>query len=149
MVVAIDGPAGAGKSTVARAVADALTFTYLDTGAMYRCVALASIERGVEPAQVARELQIEIGARVLLDGRDVTEVIGWNEFSVVSASYSVLAPDFYRIVPHQFGNALELCQQLARRAYRRIGLVLPAEQDVRVHHGFSAAVAWQSLNGGT
>ena len=81
--------------------------------------------------------------------RDVTGVIGWNEFSVVSASYSVLAPDFYRIVPHQFGNALELCQQLARRGYRRIGLVLPAEQDVRVHHGFSAAVAWQSLNGGT
>jgi len=81
--------------------------------------------------------------------RDVTEVIGWDEFSVVSASYSILAPDFHRIVPHQFGNALELCQQLTRRGYRRIGLVLPAEQDIRVHHGFSAAVAWQSLDGGT
>jgi cytidylate kinase len=48
-VVAIDGPAGAGKSTVARAVADALGFTYLDTGAMYRAVALAAAERGVPP----------------------------------------------------------------------------------------------------
>ncbi len=48
-VVAIDGPAGAGKSTVARAVADELGFTYLDTGAMYRSVALAATERGLPP----------------------------------------------------------------------------------------------------
>ena len=48
MVIAIDGPAGAGKSSVARGVADALGFTYLDSGAMYRCVALAAIERGVD-----------------------------------------------------------------------------------------------------
>ena len=48
MVIAIDGPAGAGKSTVARGVADALGFTYLDSGAMYRCVALAALERGID-----------------------------------------------------------------------------------------------------
>src|SRR4051812_39909118 len=54
MVIAIDGPAGAGKSTVARAVAERLGFTYLDTGAMYRAVALASGERPDEaPADVA------------------------------------------------------------------------------------------------
>ena len=53
MVIAIDGPAGAGKSTVARAVAERLGYTYLDTGAMYRCVALAASERGGEPARVA------------------------------------------------------------------------------------------------
>jgi CMP/dCMP kinase len=75
MVIAIDGPAGAGKSTVARAVAERLGFTYLDTGAMYRCVALAVIERGGEPAAVAEALEIELGERVLLDGRDVTEQI--------------------------------------------------------------------------
>ena len=75
MVVAIDGPAGAGKSTVARAVAAELGFTYLDSGAMYRCVALAALERGVEPAAVAAELRIELGERVRLDGRDVTEEI--------------------------------------------------------------------------
>jgi CMP/dCMP kinase len=59
MVIAIDGPAGAGKSTVARALAERLGFTYLDTGAMYRCVALLSIERpAVEPAALAREARI-------------------------------------------------------------------------------------------
>jgi CMP/dCMP kinase len=75
MVIAIDGPAGAGKSTVARAAAERLGFTYLDTGAMYRCVALAAIERGGEPAEIAGEIAIELGDRILLDGRDVTEAI--------------------------------------------------------------------------
>jgi cytidylate kinase len=75
MIVAIDGPAGAGKSTVARGVADALGFTYLDSGAMYRCVALAVAERGGRPDEVARELDIGLGEGVELDGRDVTEAI--------------------------------------------------------------------------
>jgi CMP/dCMP kinase len=75
MVVAIDGPAGSGKSTVARAVARSLGFTYLDSGAMYRTVALAAIERGVEPAEVAPTVRIELGERVLLDGRDITAAI--------------------------------------------------------------------------
>ena len=56
MVVAIDGPAGAGKSTVARALAEALGFTYLDSGAMYRAVALQSQRSGSSPAQEARAL---------------------------------------------------------------------------------------------
>ena len=82
MVIAIDGPAGAGKSSVARGVAAALGFTYLDSGAMYRCVALAGIERGADPddagamAEVARGLEIEFdGGRVRLGGRDVTAAI--------------------------------------------------------------------------
>ena len=75
MVVAIDGPAGAGKSTVARAVADALGFTYLDSGAMYRCVGLVAAEQNREPASVAPALRIELGERVLCDGRDVTDAI--------------------------------------------------------------------------
>jgi CMP/dCMP kinase len=81
MVVAIDGPAGAGKSTVARAVADALGFTYLDSGAMYRCVGLVAREHGREPAEVAPALRIELGERVLCDGRDVTEAIRMPEVS--------------------------------------------------------------------
>jgi cytidylate kinase len=81
MVVAIDGPAGAGKSTVARAVADALGFTYLDSGAMYRCVGLAALERGADPAEVAPALRIELGERVTCDGRDVTEAIRTPEVS--------------------------------------------------------------------
>jgi CMP/dCMP kinase len=80
-VVAIDGPAGAGKSTVARAAAAALGFTYLDSGAMYRSVALAALRRDADPAVVAPELQIEVGDRVRLDGEDVTEAIRAPEVS--------------------------------------------------------------------
>ena len=75
MVVAIDGPAGAGKSTVARAVARALGFTYLDSGAMYRSVALAG-DRDPEALAIAFD-----GDRVLLDGRDVTAAIRTAEVS--------------------------------------------------------------------
>jgi cytidylate kinase len=75
MVIAIDGPAGAGKSTVARAVAERVGFTYLDSGAMYRCIALLVSQNGGEPSQVAEQATIELGERVLLDGRDVTEAI--------------------------------------------------------------------------
>lgn len=80
-VVAIDGPAGAGKSTVAREAARALGFTYLDSGAMYRSVALAALRRDAEPAAVAAELRIEVGDRVRLDGEDVTEAIRTPEVS--------------------------------------------------------------------
>jgi len=69
VVIAIDGPAGAGKSTVARAVARELGFTYLDTGAMYRAVALAG-----EGAIAILGIEFR-GDRVLLDGEDVTEAI--------------------------------------------------------------------------
>ncbi len=75
MVIAIDGPAGAGKSSVARAVARELGFTYLDTGAMYRAVGLASIEDGEPAAAVAARIVIDVGDRVTIDGRDVTEEI--------------------------------------------------------------------------
>ena len=81
MVVAIDGPAGAGKSSVARGAAEALGFTYLDSGAMYRAVALSALERGVAPASVAGSLRIDVGDRVLVDGRDVTEAIRAPEVS--------------------------------------------------------------------
>jgi len=94
MVIAIDGPAGAGKSTVARAVARALGFTYLDSGAMYRCVALAGIERGSDldddgaMGGVARSARIELdGERVSLDGRDVSGAI--REAPVTAASSRV------------------------------------------------------------
>ena len=81
MVIAIDGPAGAGKSSVARAVAAELGFTYLDSGAMYRCVALAALRSGETPAEIAPRLQIALGERVLLDGRDVSGAIRTPEVS--------------------------------------------------------------------
>jgi cytidylate kinase len=75
MVVAIDGPAGAGKSIVARTVARELGFTYLDSGAMYRAVALAATERRAAPDAIANDVEIELGDGVVLDGRDVTDQI--------------------------------------------------------------------------
>jgi cytidylate kinase len=75
MVIAIDGPAGSGKSTVARAVAARLGFTYLDTGAMYRCVGLAATRSDAPAAELAERIEIQLGERVLLDGEDVTAAI--------------------------------------------------------------------------
>jgi CMP/dCMP kinase len=87
LLVAIDGPAGAGKSTVARALARELGFTYLDSGAMYRCVALLSLRRPeATPAELARDARIELlerdgSPRVLLGGEDVSEAIRAPEAS--------------------------------------------------------------------
>ena len=96
MIIAIDGPAGVGKSTVARAVAAALGFTYLDSGAMYRCVALAGIERGADlddgeaMGDLARALRIELnGERVTLDGRDVSAAIREPAVSAAASRVSV------------------------------------------------------------
>ena len=86
MVIAIDGPAGAGKSTVARAAAQRLGFTYLDTGAMYRCVGLAAAaDPTTAPGDVAERVVIELGERVLLDGRDVSADIRTAEASEAAA----------------------------------------------------------------
>jgi cytidylate kinase len=91
MIVTIDGPAGAGKSTVARALARRLGFQYLDTGAMYRAVALAAMRRELdwdeadELAQLARTLNIELsGPRILLDGEDVTQIVRSTEVTAVT-----------------------------------------------------------------
>jgi CMP/dCMP kinase len=94
LLVAIDGPAGAGKSTVARAVARELAFTYLDSGAMYRCVALLALaEPGADPAELARAARIEFaadGASVRCNGSDVTDQIRSAE---VSRAASTVARD--------------------------------------------------------
>ncbi len=96
MVIAIDGPAGAGKSSVARGVAAALGFTYLDSGAMYRCVALFGLERGADlddgeaMGAVAAELEVELdGNRVLAGGRDVSAVIRSAEVTEAASHVSV------------------------------------------------------------
>ena len=81
MVVAIDGPAGAGKSSVARAVARTLGFTYLDSGAMYRAVGLMTLRHGGAASDQAEALEIELGDRVIANGEDVTEAIRAPEVS--------------------------------------------------------------------
>ncbi len=98
MVIAIDGPAGAGKSSVARGVAAELGITYLDSGAMYRCVALAALEAradlddGAALAALARGLEIELdGRRVLLGGTDVSDAIRAPAVTAAASRVSVHA----------------------------------------------------------
>jgi CMP/dCMP kinase len=92
MIIAIDGPAGAGKSSIARRLAERLGFAFLDTGAMYRAVALAALRRGLGPgddaaiARLAAELTIDFdGTRTLLAGEDISTDIRTSE--VTAAVY--------------------------------------------------------------
>lgn len=91
MIITIDGPAGAGKSSVARALARRLGFRFLDTGAMYRTVALAGKRHGLDwdvPEDLARlagAIELEVaGDRILLDGEDVTEAVRTSEVTAVT-----------------------------------------------------------------
>lgn len=94
-VIAIDGPAGAGKSTVARQLADVLGYIYLDSGAMYRCVGLLAARQGVPPDDAgalaeAAQITFDPGAvgepqRVLLNGEDVTAAIRTPEASQMAS----------------------------------------------------------------
>lgn len=96
MVIAIDGPAGAGKSSVARAVADELGFTYLDSGAMYRCVALTCLEWGADPEKsgeatsTAESIEISFeGDAVLIDGVDVSDDIRTPEVTEAASRVAI------------------------------------------------------------
>jgi len=106
-VIAIDGPAGSGKSTVARRLADRLGLEYLDTGAMYRAVTFAVMRRGVDPADaddVARlvpALELSVGEEgVTVDGADATIEIRGPEVtravSIVAANPAVRAELVHR-----------------------------------------------------
>ncbi len=97
-MVAIDGPSGAGKSTAARALAQALAYTFVDTGAMYRALALRALRRGISfddgerLAGLLAESQIQLedaGRRVRLDGEDVTDAIRSREVSAAASHVSV------------------------------------------------------------
>jgi cytidylate kinase len=92
-VIAIDGPAGAGKSTIAKALAERLGLEYLDTGAMYRAVTVAALRKGLagdEPAvsQLAVAMELDVGDRVVLDGEDVSDEI---RTPAVNTAVSVVA----------------------------------------------------------
>ena len=101
MIIAIDGPSGAGKSTLGRLLARTLGLLYLDTGAMYRAVALAVVEAGVSAsdaaavASVAERARVELSGtpdapRVLLDGRDVTREIRSEQITRLSSVVSTI-----------------------------------------------------------
>jgi cytidylate kinase len=97
--VAIDGPAGAGKSTIGALVAERLGYLFLDTGAMYRAVALASIQRKIDPddasrlAALARELHIAIGPPTVRDGRAYTVLVDGAD-----VTWAIRAPEVDRCV---------------------------------------------------
>jgi len=101
LIVAIDGPSGAGKSTVARRLARELGYLYMDTGAMYRAVALNVLESKIDPfdekelRKILEDIRVKLiekdsGLRLLLNGRDVTEEIRTPEMSQLASKISEL-----------------------------------------------------------
>jgi cytidylate kinase len=108
LIIAIDGPAGAGKSSVARAVAAKLGFRYLDTGAMYRAVALAALERSIDPhepdriTELAQNLDIDLSdGCVSLDGVDVTDRIRERDVTEIVPAVSAVAGVRNAMARHQ------------------------------------------------
>lgn len=116
IVVAIDGPAGAGKSTVARRVADRLGFIYINSGAMYRAVALWALRTGTalddmhRLEALARAAKIEFGigdGHVYLNGENITEAIRTPEVSMAASKVSVVPGVRRALIPLQRGIAEE------------------------------------------
>jgi cytidylate kinase len=136
-VIAIDGPAGAGKSTVARRIADRLGYTYIDTGAMYRSVALMAVRRGIDAAEeaalarLAHELRIELIPPhfVHVNGEDVTQAIRATEVTAMASKVAAVAGVRRALVEKQ--------REVARRANvvmegRDIGTVVFPDAAVKV-----------------
>ncbi len=135
-IIAIDGPAGAGKSTIARALADGLGYTYLDSGAMYRAAALTALRNRAEPAEIAPSLRIELQThapgepvRVLVDGEDVTSEIRASEVSE-AASRAAAEPSVRTAMVAEQRRLLSHGDWVAEG--RDIGTVVAPDADVKV-----------------
>ncbi|HWE34030.1 MAG TPA: (d)CMP kinase [Solirubrobacteraceae bacterium] len=131
MVIAIDGPAGAGKSSVARAVAETLGFTYLDSGAMYRAIALAALRRGVDPREIAHIVQIDLSDGVMLDGEDVTALIREPEVSE-AASCAAADPEVRRAMASEQRRLLHDGRDWVAEG-RDIGTVVAPDAGLKVY----------------
>ena len=137
-IVAIDGPAGAGKSTIARAIARRLGFTYIDTGAMYRAVALWALRVGVDLddlhrlEQLAKEARVEFaaGEAVLLNGEDVTAAIREPRVSEAASKVS-LAPGVRRAMREE-QRRIGAAQSVVMEG-RDIGTVVFPDAQVKIY----------------
>jgi cytidylate kinase len=138
VVIAIDGPAGAGKSTIARRLAQRLGFTYIDTGAMYRAVALWARRQGVDTAdmhrmeQLARAASIELepaSARVLLNGEDVSEQIRTPEVAEAASAAAAIPAVRRALVEKQ--RAMGASSSVVMEG-RDIGSVVFPSADVKI-----------------
>jgi len=139
LVVAIDGPAGVGKSTIARMLADDLEWAYLDTGAMYRAVTLRALRDGIRPddaqalAELAPALAIHLSAngRVSIDGEDVTPHIRSTEVTSGVSAVAGVAAVRKVMVGHQHAFASENERIVAEG--RDMGTVVFPEAQVKVY----------------
>ena len=138
LIVAIDGPAGAGKSTIARSLASKLGFTYIDSGAMFRAIALWAIRAGVDLEdmhkleQLAREAHIEFDgdSKVLLNGEDVTAEIRDPEVSNAASKVSI-APGVRRALREE-QRRIGSSQSVVMEG-RDIGTVVFPDADVKIY----------------
>jgi cytidylate kinase len=138
VIVAIDGPAGAGKSTVARALAARLGFRYLDTGAMYRAIAWLALEQGIDPADAtalgalaaANAVELELGGVVRIAGHDVTAAIRTPRIDAVVSAVSGHAP--VRQVMRARQRELSLLVDCVMEG-RDIGTVVAPQAEVKVY----------------
>ena len=139
MVVTVDGPAGVGKSTVARAVATALGVPHLDTGAFYRAVTLAVVQAGIDPADPSAVLGVARAARLdyadgvmLLDGEAVTEAVRAPEVVALVSAVSAF-PDVRRVVVQQQRDWVARRGGKAVVEGRDIGTVVFPEAPVKIY----------------
>jgi cytidylate kinase len=137
MVIAIDGPAGAGKSSVARGVAAALGFTFLDSGAMYRSVALAALRGGTDlddpetMGGLARSIEIGVAnGRVELNGADVTDAIRSAEVTA-AASRAAVHPDVRGAMVERQRALIDAGRYVAEG--RDIGTVVSPDSPLKVY----------------
>jgi cytidylate kinase len=153
MIIAIDGPSASGKSTLGRLLAHALKLLYIDTGSMYRAVALAVIEARVDPndadavTKLANQIEIDLEGDpdslcVLLDGRDVTEQIRTDTVTDMSSIVSVI-PGVRRAM-------VERQRAMGRRGAvlngRDIGTVVFPDADVKFFLTISSATLAETLS---
>lgn len=139
--VAVDGPAGSGKSTVAKEIAKALGILYIDTGAMYRTVGMACLKKGIDPADEGAvvasldDLDMKIfpeagGQRILLDGEDITSRIRTEEIGKAASSVAAYQKVREKLVEIQQGHAKE---QSVIMDGRDIGTKVLPDAEVKIY----------------